>query len=113
MPGSIPIRSMPPRPETRARWRGHHIDWRTGRSMTTGNALEIPDGEVPTRDQIALEDTWDLSGIYREQGDGEGDADRMSALVAATVNHRGAHGESPARLRQALDDIMILRQTLE
>ena len=81
--------------------------------MTTGNAVEIPAGEVPTRDQIALEDTWDLSGIYPEESAWEGDADRMSALVAATVNHRGALGESAARLRQALDDIMTLRQTLE
>ena len=54
--------------------------------MTTGNAVEIPAGEVPTRDQIALEDTWDLSGIYPEESAWEGDADRMSALVAATVN---------------------------
>ena len=81
--------------------------------MTTGNAVEILAGEVPTRDQIALEDTWDLSGIYPEESAWEGDADRMSALVATTVNHRGALGESAARLRQALDDIMTLRQTLE
>src|SRR5919107_3914697 len=33
--------------------------------------------------------------------------------IAAVVNHRGALGESAARLRQALDDIMTLRQTLE
>ena len=81
--------------------------------MSTGNAVEIPVGEVPTRDQIALDDTWDLSGIYAEERAWEGDADRMSALIEAVVDHRGALGESAARLRRALDDIMNLRQTLE
>src|ERR687889_1163195 len=33
--------------------------------------------------------------------------------IAAVVNHRGALGESASRLRQAFDDIMTLRQTLE
>ena len=27
--------------------------------MTSRNTVEIPAGEIPTRDQIALEDTWD------------------------------------------------------
>src|SRR5215211_8888755 len=37
----------------------------------------------------------------------------MSALVSAVVDHRGTLGESAARLRQALEDIITLRQTLE
>ena len=37
----------------------------------------------------------------------------MPALIATAVSHRGALGESAARLRQALDDVMALRQTLE
>src|ERR687890_79558 len=113
MPGSTPAGSMPRRPESRTRRTGHHIDWRTGRSMTTGNAVEIPAGEVPTRDQIALEDTWDLSEIYPTESDWEAGADKMSALIETVANHRGALGESATRLRQALDEIMTLRQTLE
>src|SRR5918997_1710751 len=113
MPGSNPTRSMSRRSEPRARRPGRHDSSRTGRSMTTENTVEIPAGEVPTRDQIALEDTWDLSGIYSEERDWEADADRMSALVTAVVDHRGTLGESTARLRRALDDIMTLRQTLE
>ena len=81
--------------------------------MTSRNAVEIPAGEVLTRDQIALEDTWDLSGIYPAESDWETDADRMSALIETVANHRGVLGESAVRLRQALDDIMTLRQTLE
>jgi oligoendopeptidase F len=81
--------------------------------MTSQSAVEIPAGEVPTRDQIALDDVWDLSGIYPGEPDWEADAERMPALIAAVTNHRGALGESAARLRQALDEIMTLRQTLE
>jgi oligoendopeptidase F len=81
--------------------------------MTSNSAVEIPAGEVPTRDEIALDDTWDLSGIYPAENDWEVDAERMPALIAAVTNHRGALGESAARLRQALDEIMTLRQTLE
>jgi oligoendopeptidase F len=81
--------------------------------MTTGKTVEIPAGEVPTRDQIALEDTWDLSGIYPEESDWEGDANRISTSTKTVVDHRGTLDESAARLRQALDDVMTLRQTLE
>jgi oligoendopeptidase F len=81
--------------------------------MTSRNAIDIPAGEVPTRDQIALEDTWDLSGIYPAESDWETDADGMPTLIATVANHRGALGESALRLRQALADIMTLRQILE
>src|SRR5688572_31950489 len=81
--------------------------------MTSQTVVEIPAGEVPTRDQVALEETWNLSGIYPEESEWEADADRMSALIEAAANHRSALGESAARLRQAVDDIMTLRQTLE
>jgi oligoendopeptidase F len=81
--------------------------------MISGNVVESPAGGVPTRDQVALEDTWDLSEIYPEESAWEADAERMSALIKAAANHHGALGKSAARLRQALDDIMTLRQTLE
>jgi hypothetical protein len=44
--------------------------------MGTSNTMTIPAGDVPTRDQIALEDTWDLSGIYAEESAWESDANR-------------------------------------
>jgi len=81
--------------------------------MTSQNTVEITAGEVPTREQIALEDTWDLSGIYSAERDWEADADRMPALIEAAATHRGALGESAARLRQGIEDILTLRQTLE
>src|SRR4051795_13363415 len=105
MPGSTAIGEPPCRPDTRARQPARDINWRTGRNMTSKNAVEIPASEVPTRDQVALEDTWDLSGIYPGESDWEADVDRMSALIETVANHRGALGESATRLRQALDDI--------
>ena len=81
--------------------------------MSTSNTKTIPAGDVPTRDQISLEDTWDLSGIYAEESGWESDAEQMPALIEKVTSHRGALGESSARLRQALDDLMTLRQTLE
>ena len=81
--------------------------------MSTQTPMKIPSGEVPTRDQIAVEDTWDLSGIYSTETAWNEDAARMPELIASAASHRGGLGKSAARLRQALDDIMRLRQTLE
>ena len=81
--------------------------------MTTQTPTKRPSGDIPTRAQIALEDTWDLSGIYPDEAAWDADAARMPGLIAAAVAHRGSLGESPQRLRQALDDIMGLRQALE
>jgi oligoendopeptidase F len=81
--------------------------------MSTPSTVTFKTGEVPTREQIALEDTWDLSGIYAEESDWESDAEQMPELIAGVTSHRGELGESAPRLRQALDDLMTLRQTLE
>ncbi|HLL51559.1 MAG TPA: M3 family oligoendopeptidase, partial [Thermomicrobiales bacterium] len=81
--------------------------------MSTSNTMTIPAGDVPTRDQIALEDTWDLSGIYAEESAWESDAEQMPALIDKVASHRGGLGKSASGLRQALDDLMTLRQTLE
>jgi oligoendopeptidase F len=81
--------------------------------MATNSTVELFGGEIPTRDQIALEDTWDLSGIYADEAAWENDANRVGPLLETATSLRGALGESPESLRQALDDIMALRQTLE
>jgi oligoendopeptidase F len=81
--------------------------------MATTATLDSPTGEIPTRDQIAIEDTWDLSRIYPDDAGWEADVVRIPALLEAATRHRGALGASPDALRQALDDVMALRQTLE
>lgn len=72
-----------------------------------------PTGEVPSRDQIAVEDTWDLSTIYHSDADWERDLARIPDLLNAATAHAGHLGDSPARLRQAIDDMMTLYSTLE
>jgi oligoendopeptidase F len=80
---------------------------------TVTPTAEIPSGAIPTRDQIAIEDTWDLSTLYPDDAAWEEDAARVRPLLDAATSHRGSLGESALRLRQALDDVMSLRQTLE
>ena len=62
---------------------------------------------------VAIEDTWDLTAIYPTASAWEEDAERIPALLAQATSHRGLLGESAARLRRALDDVMNLRQALE
>ena len=81
--------------------------------MAAQATIDRPSGAIPTRDQIAIEDTWDLSGIYSNIAAWEEDIARIPSLLSTATAHRGSLGESPERLRQALDDIMALRQTLE
>ena len=72
-----------------------------------------PTGEVPTREQIAVEDTWDLTTLYQTDADWERDLARVPELLKAATAHAGHLGDSPARLRQAIDDMMALHSTLE
>lgn len=81
--------------------------------MSAISMTEPPRTEIPTREQVALEDTWDLSGIYEDDATWETDVARMPELIAAAASHQDKLGTSPAELRQALDDIMSLRRTLE
>ena len=81
--------------------------------MESATVIDFPRGEIPTRDQIALEDTWDLSGIYASDEAWNAEAERVPAFIASATGHRGEIGTSAPRLRQALDEIMAVRQTLE
>ncbi|MFN8591475.1 MAG: oligoendopeptidase F [Thermomicrobiales bacterium] len=81
--------------------------------MDKQQLIEFPRGEIPTRDQVAIEDTWDLSGIYSDESAWEADADRLASLLAKAVSHRGHLGDSAARLREAFDDSMAVRENLE
>lgn len=72
-----------------------------------------PSGNVPTRDQIAVEDTWDLTTLYPDDADWERDLARLPELLNAVTGQAGHLGDSPARLRQTIDDMMALHATLE
>jgi oligoendopeptidase F len=81
--------------------------------MSAQITIEPPRSDIPTRDQIAIEDLWDLSGIFADDAAWESAAERLPSLIKTAATHRGALGESAPRLRQALDDFMALRQALE
>jgi oligoendopeptidase F len=81
--------------------------------MERPSAAAVAPTEVPTRDQVAIEDTWDLSGIYQNDAAWDADASRMPALIETAARHQGHLGDSAVRLRQAFDDVMRLRETLE
>lgn len=69
--------------------------------------------DVLTRDRVALEDTWNLATIYADDAAWDADAAATPALIAAAAAHEGHLGDSPHGLRQALDDIFAVRQTVE
>ncbi|HKG25627.1 MAG TPA: oligoendopeptidase F [Thermomicrobiales bacterium] len=73
----------------------------------------VAQAELLTRADVPVEETWDLSTIYPTDDDWDADADKARAQLAAAVAHRGSLGESAARLRQALDDVMAVQRTLE
>src|SRR4051812_24872118 len=81
--------------------------------MSATSMTEPPRSEILTREQVAIEDTWDLSGIYGDEAGWEADIARMPALIAAAASHQDQLGASPDEIRQALDEIMSLRRTLE
>jgi len=72
----------------------------------------VAQADIMTRDQIAVEETWDLTTFYATDDAWEAEAATVPALQAAAVAHRGRMGESSTELHAALDDIMAARQTV-
>lgn len=73
----------------------------------------VTQAEILTRDQVPVEETWDLSTIYTGDSDWESDLEQARRLLTTAAAHRGHLAESPERLLAALDDSMALRETLE
>lgn len=70
-------------------------------------------GEVRTRDQVEVADTWDLSDIFPDQTAWEADAERARQQLATVASHRDMLGASPMALYVALNDAMEARHTIE
>lgn len=68
--------------------------------------------EQATRQDVPVEETWDLSSYYADDAAFEADLARIPELVRAAASWQGKLGESAANLRNALDDIMAARQTI-
>jgi oligoendopeptidase F len=62
--------------------------------------------EVVTRDQIPLEETWDLTDYYPSDQEWTAAADGVNALVEAAASYRGRLTESADTLRDGLDAVM-------
>lgn len=71
------------------------------------------ESDLVMRADIPVDETWDLSTIYTSDDAWETDLTAVRDQLAAAVAHRDHLEESAARLGQALDDLMTLRQTLE
>ena len=65
--------------------------------------------EIPTRDQLAIEDTWDLTTIYPDEGAWEAEYGTILANLQAAAAFRGRLGEGTAVAREALDAIFDLQ----
>jgi len=69
--------------------------------------------DVMTRQEVPVEETWDLSPIYANEAAWEADIPRVRDLIAKVSEHRGRLGESASALRAALDDAVALMKLSE
>src|SRR5689334_11661474 len=90
-----------------------NLDSRTSHRATRGSAVTTTSDDVLTRDRVAVDDTWNLATIYRDDAAWDAEAASAPALIQKAVAHRGHLGDSPEALRQALDDIFAVRETIE
>ncbi len=65
--------------------------------------------QVPTRDQIAIEDTWDLTTIYPDDDAWEAEYGTVGAGLESATAFRGRLGEGPAVVHEALEAIFGLQ----
>jgi oligoendopeptidase F len=58
---------------------------------------------TPTRDQVHVLDTWDLSPLYTETDAWQRDFEALQAAYPTLATFAGTLGQSPERLREALE----------
>ncbi len=68
--------------------------------------------DIPTRDQIAIEDTWDLTTMYADEGDWQAAAEAIPPMIDRAVSFQGRLGEGPEVVGQALEAINQLEERL-
>src|SRR5947208_9784308 len=68
---------------------------------------------IPTREQVPVEETWDLTPLYADEAAWEADFARVEGARDAVVARRGTLGESAASLAGALDARAALDELLE
>ncbi len=60
-------------------------------------------GRIPTRDQIAVADTWDLSPLYIDDAAWQADFEELQQKWPAVAAFKGRAAESPETLREVLE----------
>ncbi len=68
--------------------------------------------EVVTRDQIPVEETWDLTDYYPSDAEWTAQADTIGALVDDAASYRGRLTESAGTLREGLDAVMTAQRAI-
>ena len=68
---------------------------------------------VPTRNEVAVAETWDLGAIYPDDVAWEPDARRVEGLLSLVDEHRPRMGDSAAALAALLDTVTEVRRTVE
>ncbi len=68
--------------------------------------------EQLTRQDVPVEETWDLTSYYPDDAAFEADLARIPGLVETAAAHQGKLGESAQELRKALDDSMAVREVV-
>jgi oligoendopeptidase F len=58
---------------------------------------------IPTRDQVASEDAWDLSSLYTTDEEWERDFARFKEMIPKLEEFKGSLGESAEKLKACLD----------
>jgi oligoendopeptidase F len=69
-------------------------------------------GGVPTREQIAVEDTWDLTTMYESDEAWTRAAAEIPALISTAASYDGRLAEGPGVVAQALQAIHTLEERL-
>ena len=69
--------------------------------------------KIPTRDEIAQNDKWDLTSLYLEEADWETDLTLIPDLAKELLAYKGKLAESPETLRNALDTYCRLLMIIE
>lgn len=67
---------------------------------------------IPTRSEVPVEHTWDLSALYADEADWEADLERLATFEDRITAYQGRLGESAATLAEYLD-LSVTIGTLE
>ena len=68
--------------------------------------------EPITRDQIPVEETWNLADYYASDDAWSAAADALPALVETAASYRGRLTESASTLREGLDAVMAAQEAM-